>query len=226
MNFRWSSNRPSPAMIVACLALFVALGGTSFAAVKLSKNSVGQREIKKNGVASSEVKNNSLTGADIVESKLGQVPSAASASNATNAANATNAGAVNGQRIIKINHKVAAASPDTVIFNENGLTITAKCPTALTSSLEATSGKEDSSIYTWVMGDGVPPAADPTQDDDEGGGFDTGDTFDLFNGQPANVNFAQFFWTDTSGNVVSGSLLSDEVGGTAGCELIGQIIVG
>jgi hypothetical protein len=38
-------NRPSPAMVVACVALAVALGGTSFAAIKLPKNSVGSKQI-------------------------------------------------------------------------------------------------------------------------------------------------------------------------------------
>ena len=32
---------PSPAMVVACLALTVALAGTSYAAIKLPANSVG-----------------------------------------------------------------------------------------------------------------------------------------------------------------------------------------
>ncbi len=32
---------PSPAMVVACVALTVALGGTGYAAIKLPRNSVG-----------------------------------------------------------------------------------------------------------------------------------------------------------------------------------------
>jgi hypothetical protein len=41
---------------VAYLALFVALGGTSYAAVKLPANSVGAKQIKANAVGASEVK--------------------------------------------------------------------------------------------------------------------------------------------------------------------------
>ena len=37
--------RPSPAMIVALAALFVALGGTSYAAFSLPKNSVGSAQM-------------------------------------------------------------------------------------------------------------------------------------------------------------------------------------
>jgi hypothetical protein len=83
--------RPSPAMVVACLALGIALGGTSYAAIKLPRNSVGTKQLKKNAVTSPKVKNNAITGADVLESSLGQVPSAASATNATNATHATTA---------------------------------------------------------------------------------------------------------------------------------------
>jgi hypothetical protein len=84
-------HRPSPAMVVACIALAVALGGTSYAAIKLPAKSVGTKQLKKNAVTSPKVKNNALTGADVLESSLAQVPSAASATNATNATHATNA---------------------------------------------------------------------------------------------------------------------------------------
>ena len=63
--------RPSPAMVIACIALTVALGGTSFAAVTLARNSVGTKQLKKNAVISSKVKNGSLLRADF---KSGQVP--------------------------------------------------------------------------------------------------------------------------------------------------------
>ena len=45
--------RPSPSMVVALMALFVALGGTSYAALKLPKNSVGNRQLKTGAVTSS-----------------------------------------------------------------------------------------------------------------------------------------------------------------------------
>jgi hypothetical protein len=83
------SRRPSPAMIVAILALVMAMVGTGYAAFKLPKNSVGTKQlkknsvtaakIKKNAVTSAKVKNHTLTGADINLAKLGTVPSAATA---------------------------------------------------------------------------------------------------------------------------------------------------
>ena len=66
--------RPSPAMAVACLALLVALGGTSIAAVNaLPANSVGTAQLKNNAVNSQKVRNNSLLEEDFA---LGTLPPA------------------------------------------------------------------------------------------------------------------------------------------------------
>jgi hypothetical protein len=73
------------ANVVSMLALFVALGGTSYAVTQLPDNSVGTKQLKKDAVVSAKVKDNSLTGADLNKSKLGKVPLAASADNAGNA---------------------------------------------------------------------------------------------------------------------------------------------
>lgn len=43
---------PSPAFVLSLLALFVALGGTTYAAATLPKNSVGTKQLKKNAVTS------------------------------------------------------------------------------------------------------------------------------------------------------------------------------
>jgi hypothetical protein len=55
---------------VALLALFVALGGTSYAAIKLPANSVGTKQIKDKAVTSVKVKNGSLKGADFAAGQL------------------------------------------------------------------------------------------------------------------------------------------------------------
>jgi hypothetical protein len=57
--------------VVAYLALFVALGGTSYAAVKLPANSVGARELKTDAVTSRDVKDGALLARDF---KAGQLP--------------------------------------------------------------------------------------------------------------------------------------------------------
>jgi hypothetical protein len=97
--------RPSPALVISLIALFVALGGTGYAALSLPKNSVGTKQlkknavtgskIKKNAVTSSKVKDHSLTGADINLGALGTVPNASNAGHANVADSATNAGHAN-----------------------------------------------------------------------------------------------------------------------------------
>jgi hypothetical protein len=79
------------ANVMATLALIVALGGTSYAATTLKKNSVSSKQIKNSSITSSDVKNNTLTGSDIKESKLGTVPSATSATAAATAGHAGSA---------------------------------------------------------------------------------------------------------------------------------------
>ena len=61
---------PSPAMAVACAALAIALGGTSYAVVRLPARSVGPAQLKNNAVTGAKVRNDALTGDDIRESSL------------------------------------------------------------------------------------------------------------------------------------------------------------
>ncbi len=56
---------PSPAMVVACLALIVALSGAAYAAANLPPNSVGTAQLKNGAVTSTKVIRNGLTLADL-----------------------------------------------------------------------------------------------------------------------------------------------------------------
>jgi hypothetical protein len=47
--------RPSPALIVALIALFVSLGGTSYAALSLPRNSVGTAQLKNRAVTKKKI---------------------------------------------------------------------------------------------------------------------------------------------------------------------------
>ncbi len=58
-------DRLTYANVTATLALFIALGGSSYAALKLPRNSVGSQQIRTGAVASSEVKDRSLQLQDI-----------------------------------------------------------------------------------------------------------------------------------------------------------------
>lgn len=114
---------PSPAMVVAVIALIAALSGSAIAAIgngpvtadrkqktkkpsqpALARNSVGTRQLKSKAVTTGKLANNavngrkvarhSLTGEDINLGALGTVPSAANAANAGNADTVGGHGAV------------------------------------------------------------------------------------------------------------------------------------
>lgn len=85
--------RPAPATLIALLALFVAIGGTSYAAFVVTGRNVKDgsltsadiqdgtlrsRDVKNGILSGDDVQPDSLTGAQIQESTLGEVPRAAS----------------------------------------------------------------------------------------------------------------------------------------------------
>jgi hypothetical protein len=68
---RLRSRRPSPAMVVATIALIVALGGTAIAAQNINGGA-----IKKQTIGGGKLKQKTLTGFQINTNKLGVVPTA------------------------------------------------------------------------------------------------------------------------------------------------------
>lgn len=63
---------PSPALVVACVALAVSLSGAAYAvSTALPRNSVGTLQLKNNAVSSAKVKNATLRAADFAP---GQIP--------------------------------------------------------------------------------------------------------------------------------------------------------
>lgn len=54
--------RPSPAFVISLLALFVALGGTTYAATSLPRNSVGTAQIKSGAVTKTKIAKGTLAG--------------------------------------------------------------------------------------------------------------------------------------------------------------------
>jgi len=75
---------PSPALVVASLALAVALGGTTYAATALPKNSVGAKQLKsgsvgtvklaKGSVTSRQIKDHTIVAADLAKNAYPALP--------------------------------------------------------------------------------------------------------------------------------------------------------
>jgi hypothetical protein len=93
--------RPSVALVVAFAALFTALGGTGYAALKITGKNVANSsltglDVKNKSLGPQELKPDSLGGAQINESILGIVPSAQHAATADVATKALDADKVGG----------------------------------------------------------------------------------------------------------------------------------
>jgi hypothetical protein len=142
------SRRPSPALVIACLALFLSLGGVSYG---VATGFIDSREIKNNTIRSKDVRNNTLrtfdirnnevrgfdirnssvqgrdvafntlTGADISEADLAKVPSAGTADSAITAAN------VGGMTVGKIFVKQANGTAPVEVFRGEGFVVEAGC---------------------------------------------------------------------------------------------------
>ncbi|MDP9188485.1 MAG: hypothetical protein M3O25_04475 [Actinomycetota bacterium] len=139
------SRRPSPALVISCVALFVSLGGVSYG---VATGFIDSREIKNNQVRSSDLRNNSirtfdirnnevrgfdirnssvqgrdvalntLTGADVSEQDLEKVPSATAADTATS---------VGGITVKKFFVKQPTSTPVAEIFRGEGFALEAGC---------------------------------------------------------------------------------------------------
>jgi hypothetical protein len=126
--------RSSPALVVSVVALFVALGGTVYAAKRIDGKAIRAKSLPGNrlkmrsvpanrlkpGVLNGARVSTPLTGADINELTLGQVPSAAHAERADVAQSATDAqtalNAVNAINAQTVNGHSAGCGPGTRLF--------------------------------------------------------------------------------------------------------------
>jgi hypothetical protein len=70
MNLERIRARLSFANVVSCVALFIALGGTGYAAFKLPRNSVGSRELRTNAVGHAEIADDAVRGDNVRDGSL------------------------------------------------------------------------------------------------------------------------------------------------------------
>jgi hypothetical protein len=86
--------------VVATLALFIALGGSAYAALRVPPNSVGARQLKASSVTNGKIASGAITGGKVAEHSLTgsdiNLPDLGVVPDATNAATALDANAVSG----------------------------------------------------------------------------------------------------------------------------------
>ena len=219
----------SPTTVIALIALFAAIGGGSAIALEgrnsvdsgdIRNGQVKKQDIRKNAVRSVKVKNNNLRGADINESTLGQVPSAA---NADNAANAANAGTVNGMTIVPINHRSGDVT-DAVLATINGLTLRVSCAGGAETITATTTetGAEISAISADASAADGSATAVRNQFDDT---FSTGETFAVGpdGGAASDRQYTVTYSSPSGANVVATFVTEDDIG-TNNCVVSGNAI--
>ena len=68
---RVSMRRPSPALVISCIALMVALGGTGYATVlQVPRNSVGPAQLKTAAVTNPKIARNAVTSIKVANGSL------------------------------------------------------------------------------------------------------------------------------------------------------------
>jgi hypothetical protein len=174
--------RPSPALVISCIALFLSLGGVSYG---VATGFIDSRELKNNSVLSKDVRNNTLrtfdirnnqvrgfdirnstiqgrdvalntlTGADVSESSLAKVPSA------TNADSAATAATVAGMSVRKFFSTPASGAGVAEIFRGDGFILEAGCPAGAPAlQIDGIPGAVATNVT--FEGSGVPVTADPS----------------------------------------------------------------
>jgi hypothetical protein len=241
--------RPSPALLIALVALFVSLGGVSYGVAtgsidsrEIKDNTIRSRDIRNNTVRSIDIRNNevrgrdirnstisgrkvalnTLTGADINESTLGKVPQAARADTAMAASTAVTATSIGGLSLRKLFAKQATGTAAVEILRGEGFTVRAGCSGVGGISLQI---------------DGLPggPATNVTVE----GGQSTGDIFesdpdlqpgdniDLLGGGQGGAGTAVV--ATSAGNVTTilyGAQDANAFAGEAVCAVRGTVVAG
>jgi hypothetical protein len=221
--------RPSPALVIACIALFLSLGGVSYG---LATGSIDSREVRNNSITTRDVRNNTLrtfdirnnevrgfdirnstiqgrdvafntlTGADVEETSLGKVPSATQADSAST---------LPALRLIGPASLAEGAAP-VVLATHGPLTLTADCVdqagnTVARLRLQTTQASSAGSGQPSIgPGDGIVTIAE-------------------LSGAAATAETLSAFGTASSGKALTAQL-GAVVNPTAGtCRLNGQVVL-
>jgi hypothetical protein len=225
--------RPSPALVIACVALFVSLSGVSYG---VATGFIDGREIKNNTIRSQDVRNatlrtqdirnnevrgfdirnssiqgrdvafDTLTGSDIAESSLGKVPTATAADSAAALA------------VLKTftPRTLAEGAPPVALLTHGSLTLSAACvdvagSTAARLRVQTTeAGSAGSGAPTINPGDGPMTVAELV---DPAGGSRSAAASSLFASAP-------------SGKALSGDFgLVADASGAGSCQFSGHVVL-
>jgi hypothetical protein len=112
-------------MLVALVALFVAIGGSAYAAIRVTS-----RNVVNNSLVGADIKNKALAGRDIKNDSLGRVPIKEERLDASKIGTVKNAAAVGGATAKKIEPFTLGAGQGREMLKAGPLTLTANCRSA------------------------------------------------------------------------------------------------
>jgi hypothetical protein len=175
--------RPTPALVIALLALFISLSGVSYGvatsfidsreiknneirSLDIRDNQIRSRDIRNNEVSGIDIRNstvqsrdiaiNGVRGEDVKEDTLAKVPSALLADSATKATSADDVGGVTMRRIA---YSAEVGTGFAEILNLGGLKLEARCNAGPVLQVRANPEVANSEITGWF-----PPGPDPLRD--------------------------------------------------------------
>ncbi len=168
--------RPSPATAIALVALFAALGGTAWAAVRITgrqvvNGSLDYHDIKAGslgtgvvqGLRGRDLRNGAIGGAQVNESDLGKVPSAGAADSA------------GGLFPRKVFAKLPANGPEQTVLSLSGMSLLASCPGGVVR-VRAITATSDTELAAQAV------AASNAARGVRAGDFDIGESVDVVQG--------------------------------------------
>jgi hypothetical protein len=205
--------KPSPALIVAVVALVAALAGTAVGGVAVTSLKPVDKKIVKR-VAKQQGKRQAKKQIKKKEPTL-NVNSAKSADVATSATNAQNADAANGVRPVKVDFAAPNPTSSTTLLDEGGLKVSASCA-GIFASIALESTAPNGSI---IRSSGSSGLTGSVADND----FDPGDA-DNFGTSNSLQNLITY--RGASGTTVTGELLIQEDAAAADCVVAGTLFVG
>ena len=126
----------TPANVIACVALFVALGGTGWAGQVIGHGAVGSVQLKA-PVGSAQIKSNAVTTSKIANGAVTKSKLAAGV-----------VGGVDPSKITKVDSPIAA-----VPRNSTGTVVTAACP----AGAKAVGGGWSDGLYAYPLSEGPTP---------------------------------------------------------------------
>lgn len=175
--------KPSPALIVAVVALSMAVVGTAVAGTGGLTHKITKSKVK--SIAKKQIKK-AAPGLSVAKAET--------ATNADNATNAANAAEVGGNKIVQIDFRPAGAAQATIL-DLNGLQMKSNC-NGTNDTITAETTVASSEIYFNTVRAGL---SETSGDDSD---FNPGDSLNLHPGQTSRELVGQIRYVSGAGNSV------------------------